>query len=140
MEMTSDGSSTTQMRSGSRRSSVQMRQRGPSARLKHTSQRPIRSLTSRMAWARANASSSPTRRMWKARRWAVRPPTPGRRESSVINRWTGGAYTTARGLEPGQTEVAEAAGDPAELRVRELLRRAKAFVDGGQHHVLQQLD
>jgi hypothetical protein len=60
---TSDGSSTTQISPGSRRSSVQMRQRGPSARLKQTSHRPIRSLTSRIASASAVASSPSARNM-----------------------------------------------------------------------------
>ena len=90
--MTSPGSSTTQMRLASRRSSWQMRQRASSARLKHTSHSPMRSLTSRMASASALASSASLRRMWKARRWAVRWPMPGSLPSSVISRWTGGGY------------------------------------------------
>ena len=49
IEITSEGSSTTQITSGSRRSSAQIRQLGPSARLKHVSHSPIRSLTSVIA-------------------------------------------------------------------------------------------
>jgi hypothetical protein len=79
------------MSDASRRSSVQMRQRGSSARLKQISQSPMRSLTSRIAAARPSASSASARRMWKARRWAVRWPMPGSLPSSVISRWTGGA-------------------------------------------------
>jgi hypothetical protein len=87
----SPGSSTTQISVPSRRSSWQIVQRGPSARLKQTSQKPIFSLTSRIASARASASSRSVRRMWKARRCAVRCPMPGRRPSSVTSRWTDGA-------------------------------------------------
>ncbi len=70
-----------------------MRQRGPSARLKQTSQSPTFSFTSRIVSARANASSSLARRMWKASRWAVRCPIPGSFESSAIRRLIGPAYT-----------------------------------------------
>src|SRR3954468_17565016 len=91
--MTSPTSSTTQMRWSSRRGSSQIVHRGPSARLKHTSQRPMRSLTSRIASARAKASSGEARRTWKASRWAGRPPTPGSLDSSVTRRWIGAAYT-----------------------------------------------
>ena len=90
--ITSAGSSTTQIRERSRRSSSQIRQRAPSARLKQTSQSPTFSFTSRIASARASASSSSARRMWKASRWAVRWPIPGRRESSAIRRLIGPAY------------------------------------------------
>ena len=91
MGITSLGSSTTQITPWSRRVSVQIRQRGSSVRLKHTSHRPIFSFTSRMASASAEESSADARNMWKAKRWAVRLPTPGSFESSVISRWTGGA-------------------------------------------------
>jgi len=66
--MTSPGSSTTQMMPPSRRSSWQIRQRGSSARLKQTSHRRMRSLTSRIASASARASSASVRRMWNASR------------------------------------------------------------------------
>src|SRR4051812_29907871 len=138
--MTSPGSSTTQMSSASRRASWQMRQRSSSARLKHTWHRPMRSLTSRMASASAVASSTSARRMWNARRWAVRWPIPGSLPSSVIRRWTGGAYKRARGSEAGQAQRAEvhAAREPAELALLELLGGAQRLVHRGQHHVLQQ--
>src|SRR3954466_7520833 len=136
--MTSPGSSTTQMSPASRRSSWQIRQRSSSARLKQTWQSPIRSLTSRMASARAVASSVSARRMWNASRCAVRCPIPGSLPSSVIRRWTGGAYKP--GSEP-QAERAQvhAAREPAELRLLELLGGAQALVDRGEHHVLEQL-
>ena len=89
--ITSLGSSTTQITPWSRRVSVQIRQRGSSVRLKHTSHSPIFSFTSTIASARAEESSAGARRMWKARRCAVRLPTPGSFESSMISRWTGGA-------------------------------------------------
>ena len=76
---------------GSRRASSQIVQRGPSARLKQISQGRMSALTSRIASERALASSSVLRRMWKARRCAVRAPMPGSRPSSVMRRWTGGA-------------------------------------------------
>jgi hypothetical protein len=91
IEITSEGSSTTQITSGSRRSSAQIRQIGPSARLKQVWHRPMRSLTSLIARASARASSSLARSRWKASRCAVRPPTPGSFDSSVISRCTGGA-------------------------------------------------
>jgi hypothetical protein len=89
--MTSPGSSTTQIIVGSRRSSWQIAQRGPSARLKQISQRLIFSFTSRIASASAAASSAEVRRMWKASRCAVRLPMPGSLPSSVTSRWRGGA-------------------------------------------------
>src|SRR3954471_4341480 len=136
--MTSPGSSTTQISPASRRSSWQIRQRSSSARLKQTWQSPIRSFTSRMASASALASSASARRMWNARRCAVRCPIPGSLPSSVMRRWTGGAYKP--GSEP-QAERAQvhAAREPAELRLLELLGGAHALVDRGEDHVLQQL-
>src|SRR6185312_9601893 len=145
--MTSPGSSTTQMSSVSRRSSWQMRQRGSSARLKQTSQSRMRSLTSRIASARARASSGSVRRMWKASRWAVRCPIPGSLPSSVIRRWTEGAYKRVSGpsrdgplleAQPERPEI-HAAGEPAELGLLELLRGTQALVHRGEHHVLEEL-
>ncbi len=89
--ITSLGSSTTQISAPSRRSSSQMRQRGPTARLKQVSQSPTVAFTSRMASASASASSSEARSTWKASRCAVRWPMPGRRPSSVMSLLTGGA-------------------------------------------------
>src|SRR6185436_10876629 len=142
MGITSPGSSTTQMSSVSRRSSWQMRQRGSSARLKQTSQSRMRSLTSRIASARARASSGSVRRMWKASRWAVRCPIPGSLPSSVIRRWTEGAYKRVSGprseAQPERAEV-HAAREPAELGLLELLGGAHALVDRREDHVLQEV-
>src|SRR5919204_175749 len=138
--MTSPGSSTTQMISGSRRWSWQIRQRASSARLKQISHSPMRSLTSRIASASALASSLSARRMWKARRWAVRCPIPGSLPSSVMSLWTGGAYK--RGcLEAREAQRAQvhAAGQAAELGLLELLGGPQGLVGGGEDHVLQQL-
>src|SRR3954470_10891307 len=142
--MTSPGSSTTQMSSASRRSSWQIRQRGSSARLKQTSQSPMRSLTSRIASASALASSASTRSRWKARRWAVRCPMPGSLPSSVIRRWTGGAYKRRLGRgRPSEAQAerpeVHAAGQPAELGLLQLLGGAQRLVDGGEDHVLEQV-
>ena len=87
--ITSAGSSTTQIVVRSRLGSVQIRQRGPSARLKHSSQSPTFSFTSVIAADSAAASSSGARRMWKASRCAVRWPIPGNRESSATRRASG---------------------------------------------------
>ena len=98
------GSSTTQIVDRSRLGSAQIRQSGPSARLKHPSQRPTFSFTSRIAVASAAASSSGARRMWKASRCAVRWPIPGRRESSATSRASGAGPSAAshpRGGRPG---------------------------------------
>src|SRR3954452_12990921 len=135
--MTSPASSTTQITEESRRSSAQIVQRGPSATLKQISQNPIFSLTSRIASASALASSGSARRMWNASRCAVRAPTPGSLPSSVTSRWIGGANK----LEARQAEAAEVqpAGQAAHLARGELLRRAQALVDRGEHHVLQEL-
>ena len=142
-------------------------QRGPSARLKQTSQRPMRSLTSRIASASAWASSGEARRMWNASRCAVRLPMPGSLASSVTRRWRGGAssagYLCLRraarlgGAPPGS---AAAAAEPAQAsqaaervergrRVHparagrlalQLHRLAQRLVDRGEDHVLQHLD
>ena len=58
----SDGASTTQISERSRRPSEQKRQSGSSLRLKHSLQKPTRSLTTRIASASASASSGGTRR------------------------------------------------------------------------------
>src|SRR4051795_2950028 len=144
--MTSPGSSTTQMIDASRRSSRQMRQRGPSARLKQTSHSPMRSLTSRMASASALASSGDWRRMWNASRCAVRWPMPGSLPSSVTSRWIG-AGLALNASHAGQAQPAQgsagsagAAGDAAHLARRQLLGLVDGLVDRGGDHVLQQLD
>src|SRR5438309_11992232 len=54
-------------------------------------QRRRLALTSRTAMARASASSSLERRMWKARRCALFAPTPGSFFSSSIRRDMGSA-------------------------------------------------
>src|SRR5215211_712567 len=128
------------MTARSLRGSSQMRQRGSSARLKHTSHSPTFSRTSRIASARAIASESGARRMWKASRWAVRCPTPGSFASSPISRWIGPAYMACLGLETRQTHAAEPAGDPTEPVRGQLLSGADRLVDGGEHHLRKHLD
>src|ERR671937_2843523 len=117
----SDGSSTTQITLRSRRASWQLVHSGPSARLKHSRQLPMRSLTSRMASASASASSCEERRMKKARRCAVRWPTPGSRASCAIRLSTEGAYKLLRAA-PSEAGQAEAAQMAHHLLLLQLLR------------------
>src|SRR5215218_7841588 len=70
-------------------------------------------------------------------RWADFGPTPGRRPSSSIRLWTGGAYTRGSAEQAAaQTTEVEAAhgllGDLAGLGDR--------IPDGGEHQVLQHGD
>src|SRR4051812_16954140 len=105
----------------SRRASAQMVQSSSSVRFPHSRQKPMRSFTSRIASASANASSFGTRRMWKARRWAVRVPTPGRRESCAIRLSTSGENTAPLCLEARQAQSLEAAHGAPELRLHQVL-------------------
>src|SRR5689334_661578 len=104
----------------------------------------MRSFTSRIASASASASGPGARRRWNARRCAVRRPTPGRRASSCTSRSAEGG--SIRGSETGDAEPAEPrearepAGDRAELLLLDLLGGAARLVDGGEDHVLEQLD
>ena len=115
--------------SGRRFGSAQIRQSGPSARLKHCSQSPTFSFTSRIASPSAKASSSGARNRWKASRCAVRWPIPGRRESSATRRASGagpsvltrgprsrGARSTAE--HPAEAAAAQPAGHVAHFRTR----------------------
>ena len=89
----SRGSSTTQMTSGSRRSSLQTAHSAPdSATLKQISHSVVRSLTAMMASASRRASSPGTFKMWKAMRWADFGPMPGRRPSSSMRERSGPVY------------------------------------------------
>ena len=94
----------------SRRSSRQIGQRGPSARLKHTSHSPMRSFTSRIASASAKCLLR-ARPAGCGRRAAA--PCAGRCRgacaSSVIRRWTGGAT---------RVRAAHCAAEPARGAVR----------------------
>ncbi len=105
-----------------------MRQRGPSERLKQTSQSPTFSFTSRIASARANASSSLARRMWKASRCAVRCPIPGSFESSAIRRLIGPAYMRASVLSGLAERVRDRSAGHARRRAE--ARQAAAHAPG----------
>src|SRR5580658_1287357 len=98
----SRGSSTTQRMEPSRRGSLQMVQRSPSATLKQRGQRVVCSLTATMASARRVASSGATFRMWKARRWADLGPMPGRRPSSSTSDCSETVYTASDFLGAGE--------------------------------------
>src|SRR4029453_9161027 len=120
-ERRSAGCSTTQMIERSRRGAGQIAESSPPVRLPPSRQKPMRSLTSRIASASANASSSGTRRMWNASRCAVRVPTPGRRESCAIRLSTSGLNMPAYCLQARQAQSLEAAHGAAELRLHEVL-------------------
>src|SRR5580704_4779555 len=89
----SRGSSTTQIVSGSRRSSPHTAQSSPpSATLKQTAQRVVRSFTAMMASASRRASSEGTFKMWNAMRCADFGPMPGNRPSSSMRERRGPVY------------------------------------------------
>src|ERR1700687_5662664 len=115
--ITSLGSSTTQIRSWSRRGSWQIRQRVSSVRLKQTSHRPIFSLTSRIASASAAASSA-----------------GGGRGGEGHPRGGGGAGRGSppqpRHANPAEAAQVESAGGTAEPALGELLGHAQRLVDG----------
>src|SRR6187200_1225582 len=119
----------------SRRASAQMVQSSSSVRFPHSRQNPMRSFTSRMASASAKASSFGTRRMWKARRCAVRVPTPGRRESCAIRLSTRGENTAPLCLEPRQAQSLEAAHGAAQLGLHEVLGVLERLVHAREHQV-----
>src|SRR3954447_16962207 len=95
MATTSLGSSTTQIVSGERRGSRQMRHWGSWATFPQISQNWTRSLTSVSASASRRTSAGSAARRWYAMRWALLGPTPGSRPSSSIRSWTAPSYTPA---------------------------------------------
>src|SRR6266508_456031 len=84
----------------SRRASRQIEHVSSSVRLPHSLQKRTRSLTSSIAEASASASSFGRWSRWNASRWAVRVPTPGRRESSATRFSTAGVSTIGHVLTP----------------------------------------
>jgi hypothetical protein len=94
-DTTSTGCSTTQITERSRRGSAQTGQSSSSVRFPHSRQKRTRSLTSSIERASAEASSFGTWRRWKASRWAVRVPTPGRRLSWATKLSTDGPNTAS---------------------------------------------
>src|SRR5205085_10806172 len=85
------GSSTTQTIRRLRVGLLQYTQGSTSVMLLQTEHRRRLAFTSRTACARASASSSLERRMWKARRCALFAPTPGSFFNSSIRRDMGSA-------------------------------------------------
>src|SRR5215211_7889671 len=137
MATRSRGSSTTQTRPGSRRGSLQMRHRSPSATFQQTRQKCTRALTSVMARARRSASAGSTLRMWKACRWALFGPISGSRPSSSIRSWTGPSYIASEDQAGWQPH---ALGDAAQALSGQVLGLAQALVDGGGDQVAEHLD
>src|SRR3954470_23013191 len=132
----SEGDSTTQISERSRRGSLQNVHSVSSVRLKHSVQKPTRSLTTRIASASASASSGGTRSRWNASRCAVRCPTPGSRASCVTSASTAGESK----LEAREPEPAEPARDRSHALLLQRGCLAKGLRDRCEHHVLQQLD
>ncbi len=91
-----EGSSTAQSRLWSRRGSAQIGQSSASAKLKHTEQGRSFSVISIIASARPRERSGGAFIMWKASRWALRGPMPGRRASSETSRSIEGVSTCCR--------------------------------------------
>src|SRR5213083_819025 len=123
----------------SRRASEQMVQSSSSVRFPHSRQKPMRSLTSRIASARAKASSFGTRRMWNARRCAVRVPTPGRRDSCAIRLSTSGLNMPAYCLQARQAQSLEVAHRTAELRLHEVLGGLERLIHAREDEIGERL-
>src|SRR5690606_37991604 len=158
MATMSRGSSTTQSRCGSRRSSAHTGHSSPSERLKQRVQNDTRSRASTMAWARRTASAFGIFRRWNAMRWADFGPMPGNRPNSSMSSWTDAEYTDARsvvlvaGLEQAAEATAEAAHrllhlgsaeqpaeiEPAHRRLLGLVHLADGVVQRGEHEVLEE--
>ena len=132
--ITSAGSSTTQIIARSRLESAQIRQSGPSARLKHSSQRPTFSFTSRIA--SPSASGLFVGRAQQVEGEPLRGPLADPRQPRELGdearqrcRALAQPGTRSKAGEPepaARPPPAEAAGDPAHLRARQLLRGAQA--------------
>src|SRR3954469_8091582 len=136
MATTSLGSSTTQMVSGERRGSRQMRHCGSCATFPQISQNRTRSLTSVSASASRRTSAGSADSRWNAMRWALLGPTPGSRPSSSIRSWTAPSYTS----EARQTHATHARGERAELVLRHRLGLGRRVTNSGDDEVLQGLD
>src|SRR5215213_9455234 len=113
----------------SRRPSRQIPHSSPSQTLKQRRQNDTLSLASVIDRARRKASSSGSFRRWKAMRWADFGPTPGRRPSSSIRLWTGGAYTRRSAAEQPATEPAQV--EPAHGLLGDGARLGHGVADGG---------
>src|SRR5438876_2365107 len=133
------GSSTTQISARSRRASWQIWHSGPSARLKHSSQNPIFSFTSRIASARARACSGEYLRITNASRWAVRRPMPGSRASWTIRFSTAGEYNGWVRSHARDAEAAHAAELAHHLLLLHLLCSCDGSVDRGDKEILEHL-
>src|ERR1700681_2119106 len=101
----------------------------------------MRASASAMAWATESARCLSARSRWKARRCAVFGPTPGSRESSVINLSSGsGSCGTSRPLllqESGRE--AKTGAERLHLGGGQLPRSFERLVDRRDHQVLQDL-
>src|SRR3954464_961711 len=110
--------------------------------LLQTEQRRILSLTSRTASARAMASSSEERRMWKARRCADFPPMPGSFFSSSMRRAIGSANLDIgfrHWFAQSESGDSHAAHHSADGGLHLVVYLAAGFVAGGDDEILPHL-
>src|SRR4051812_49880652 len=145
MATTSLGSSTTHRTSSTRRGSRQMRHCSASATLKQVTQKRTSCCTRVSAATSRVTSADSAASRWKAIRWALFGPTPGRRPSSSIRSWTAPSYTVCplRPSEAGEAEApaaTEPAGERAHGALGELVGRALGVVQRGDDEVLQRLE
>src|SRR5689334_18273442 len=143
MATTSLGSSTTHRTSSTRRGSRQILHCSASATLQQVTQKRTSCWTRTSAATSRLTSADSAASRWKAIRWALLGPTPGRRPSSSIRSWTAPSYTVvlfAVGRsEAGEAQAAatEATRERAHGALGELVGRALGVADGGDDEVLQ---
>src|SRR3954465_15877101 len=140
MATTSLGSSTTQMTVRSRRGSRQTRHSSCSLTLPQIRQKRTLSFTSVSAETSRRTSTGSAESRWKAMRWALFGPTPGRRPSSSIRSWTAPSYTVLQPREPEPAATAEATRERAHRGGGAGVGLALGVPDRRDDEVLQRLD
>src|SRR3954471_18329420 len=138
MATTSFGSSTTQIRVGSRRSSLQIRHSSACETFPHTLQNIALAFISTSVSARRRTSTGSAASRWNAIRCAPLGPTPGSRASSSIRSWRTPSYTEAAGQLWARVVSAETtSGERAERAGGELVDPGLAVAVGRHDQVAQ---